>query len=303
MYFVEPSLSRSVDGDVSLTLFHCFVMLYPSRMGSSKKKSSTAVQESSIVGQVRYHRLFPSKYLRYPRDIIVWLPPSYSRKPAKRYPVLYMQDGQNLFDPATSFAGVDWQVDETATRLIRAREIREIVVVGIYNTPDRLQEYSPSTTGLNYARFMIDELKPFVDQRYRTKSDCKNTAAMGSSMGGLISFLLAWWHPEVFCQAACLSSSFLWNKNVLLNGIASYAKPKKQIRIYLDVGTKEVQLYSGYEQMVALLIAKGYVEGVDLEHHVIDGGEHNESSWGSRLAIPLQFLFRPRKTKRTEGNL
>jgi len=209
-----------------------------------------------------------------------------------------MQDGQNLFDPATSFAGVDWKVDETATRLIRAREIRELIVVGIYNTPDRLQEYSPSTTGLNYAKFITDELKPFIDKTYHTKPDRENTAAMGSSMGGLISFLLGWWRPDIFYQAACLSSSFLWNKNAVLKGVAAYNGPKKDIRIYVDVGSEETMLFSCYEQMIALLISKGYVEGDNLIHHVIDGAQHNEFSWGSRLAIPLQFLFGlPVKTK------
>jgi predicted alpha/beta superfamily hydrolase len=260
-------------------------------MGSVSKTLSATPQKSSIVGKVRYHRQFPSKYLRYPRDIIVWLPPSYTRRPAKRYPVLYMQDGQNLFDPATSFAGVDWQVDETATRLIRTREICEMIVVGIYNSPDRLEEYSASAAGLNYARFMIEELKPFMDKTYRAKTDSKNTAAMGSSMGGLISFLLAWWYPEVFYQAACLSSSFLWNRNALIRAIAYYIGPKKEVRYYIDVGSRETLLRSGHDQMTQLLKKKGFVEGVDLEFHVVEGGEHNEASWGSRLGIPLQFLF------------
>jgi len=202
-----------------------------------------------------------------------------------------MQDGQNLFDPATSFVGVDWQVDETMTRLIREREIQEVIVVGIYNSPDRLEEYSASTTGLNYAKFIIEELKPMIDKKYRTKSDSANTATIGSSMGGLISFLLSWWHPEIFSQSACLSGSFIWNRDALIKGIAAYNGTKKNIRIYLDAGTKEPMLIGAYEQMIALLKAKGFIEGVDLEHHLIDGGEHNEMSWGSRLAIPLQFLF------------
>jgi enterochelin esterase-like enzyme len=270
-------------------------------MRTTTKKSSTAAQKSTIIGKVRFHRQFPSEYVRYPRDIIVWLPPSYSTRSSKRYPVLYMQDGQNLFDPATSFAGVDWRVDETTTRLIREREICEVIVVGIYNTPDRLQEYSPSTTGLNYAKFMTDELKPFIDKTYHTKPDRENTAAMGSSMGGLISFLLGWWRPDVFHQVACLSSSFLWNKNTVLKGVAAYDGPKKGIRIYVDVGSEETMLFSSYEQMIALLISKGYVEGEDLEHHVLEGAEHNELSWGSRLAIPLQFLFGLRR-KRSAAN-
>lgn len=211
-----------------------------------------------------------------------------------------MQDGQNLFDPATSFAGVDWRVDETATALIRAGQIEEIIVVGIYNSPDRLQEYSASPTGRNYARFLIEELKPFIDKKYRTKKDSANTAAMGSSMGGLISFLLSWWHPEIFSQAASLSGSFLWNKNALPTAVEAYSGPKKDIRIYLDVGTKETMLIGNYEQMVGILEAKGFVEGVDFEHHLIEGGQHNEASWGDRLALPMHFLFGTDRRKSTE---
>jgi enterochelin esterase-like enzyme len=143
---------------------------------------------------------------------------------------------------------------------------------------------------------MAEELKPFIDKKYRTRKDAANTAVMGSSMGGLISFLLTWWHPEIFSQAACLSTSFLWNRNSVLNGVALYNGPKKNNRIYLDVGTHEPMLIGVCEQMISLLLAKGYVEGIDLEHHLIDGGEHNERSWGARLGIPMRFLFRAEKT-------
>src|SRR5262245_16249003 len=131
-------------------------------MGSPTKPVRASKIKSTIVGKVRYHRHFQSEYVR-PRDIIVWLPPSYMKNQSNKYPVLYMQDGQNLFDPATAFAGVDWQVDETLTRLIQDHAVQEVIVVGIYNSPDRLQEYSASTIGLNYAKFMTEELKPFID--------------------------------------------------------------------------------------------------------------------------------------------
>jgi len=238
-----------------------------------KRKSSITIftAKGSALGQVRYHRELQSAGLRYPRDVIVWLPPSYRRTATRRYPVVYMHDGQNLFDPATAFAGQDWAVDQAASKLILSRRIEEPIIVGIYNTRDRIQEYSISPTGLRYAQFIAAELKPFIDRTYRTKPDAANTGVMGSSMGGLCSFLLAWWYPQVFSMAGCMSSSFLWNDNQIIKEVFCYSGPKKNIRIYLDVGTEEHQLIPGFEQMVSLLKQKGYKKGEDLEYYLSKG--------------------------------
>ena len=150
-----------------------------------KKRTDTL----AIIGNVDFHREIYSRIMDRKRDFFVWLPPGYELNPAKHYPVLYMHDGQNLIDPKTSYAGRDWQVDETLTRLIKEFKIKEVILVGINNTEDRLEEYSDSEKGERYRKFLIEELKAFVDSKYRTLTDNKNTAIMGSSMGGLASFL------------------------------------------------------------------------------------------------------------------
>lgn len=257
---------------------------------SAQRKPSEA--QDSIIGQVVYHRKLISPQLKYARDVVVWLPPSYKSNPEARYPVLYAQDGQNLFDPATAFAGHDWRLGETASELTHEGKVEEMIIVGIYNTPDRNSEYSGSRIGKKYASFVAEELKPFIDNAYRTKRDAINSAVMGSSMGGLISFLMAWWYPEIFSKAACMSSSFFWSNYKVVKMVRDYRGPRKDIRIYLDVGSRETLLGEGYEQMVALLQKQGYRKGVNLQYFCDRGGDHNEYDWGSRAWRALTFLFR-----------
>ena len=135
---------------------------------SLKKKRGLGRDE--IVGNARLLTDFHSEHLDNYRNIIIWLPPGYNRlrNVQKKYPVLYMHDGQNLIDPKTAFAGNDWRVDETAVKLSKAKKMAEIIVIGIYNTPDRLEEYSDSVKGDLYLKFIVEELKPFIDNNYRT---------------------------------------------------------------------------------------------------------------------------------------
>ncbi|MGA7837656.1 MAG: alpha/beta hydrolase-fold protein [Ignavibacteriaceae bacterium] len=251
-----------------------------------QQKRSKSIKK--VTGKVRYHKNFYSKYLNNERDIIVWLPPSYKMKSQKKLPVLYMHDGQNIMDPDTSFAGVDWQVDETATKLIKENKIEEIIIVGIYNTPDRLQEYSDSETGNKYIQFIINELKPFIDSTYSTKPDKDNSAVMGSSMGGLISFLIAWKYTDVFSKAACLSSSFYYGDEKAIRLVKENSEEKKKFRIYIDHG--EDGLPRG-QKMFAALTEKGYVIGTDIDYYYAPYAEHNETAWAERLERPLMFLF------------
>jgi enterochelin esterase-like enzyme len=259
----------------------------------SDVKNLEQPREINPQGYTEYHRQVASLRVRHPRDVIVWLPPSYYRDRRKRYPVLYMHDGQNLMDPSTAFLGVDWRIDETATDLIRKNKIKELIVVGIYNTPDREQEYTGSIAGRNYASFVIQDLKPLIDSTYRTKPDAENTGVMGSSLGGLIAFLFAWWHPEIFGKSGCMSNSFFWNDYHVLQEVKEFEGPKKPVRFYLDVGSKEIFLRAGYEKMLPLLRQKGYRKNFDLQYHVAKGGSHDEKSWGKRVWRPLTFLFPP----------
>ena len=246
-----------------------------------------------ITGTVRYIRELKGKGLRYARDIIVWLPPSYQKDPSRRYPVLYMHDGQNIIDPVTSFGGYDWRVDEVADSLIGAGKIQELIVVGIYNSPDRMKEYSDSDLGKVYADFVVNVVKPRIDSSYRTLPDRSNTAIMGSSLGGLVSFLFAWWHPEVFSKAGCLSSVFSYNDGKILREVEEYSGPRKNIRFYMDCGgvAGEASLKPGMDKMVYLLRAQEYIEGKDFEVLYDASAEHNERAWASRIWRPLEFFF------------
>jgi predicted alpha/beta superfamily hydrolase len=240
-----------------------------------------------------YHRNLKGSHLRYPRDVIVWVPPSYLTNKRRRYPVLYMHDGQNIIDPETSFLGIPWSLDTIARRLIRSNRIDEFIAVGIYNTPDRDSEYSGSQKGIHYAAFVANELKPMIDAAYRTKPGPRTTATMGASMGGLIAFLLAWWRPDVFSMAGCMSGAFMWKHNAILKEVKEYAGPKKEIRAYIDCGIKGIDsmLRSGNERMYKILAEKGYRKKAELHYYFDPRGDHNERDWSRRLWRPLTFFF------------
>jgi predicted alpha/beta superfamily hydrolase len=248
--------------------------------------------EGQITGVVKYHRRMEGDGIK-PRDVIVWLPPGYERSSEKRYPVLYAHDGQNVFDPATSFTGVDWQIDETADRLIREGKLQEIVVVGIYNTADRGREYSYTPQGRAYMRFIVEKLKPFIDKEYRTLPDREHTAVMGSSMGGLISFLLVWNYPQVFSQAACLSPAFAYRDIIAPSLVENYTGANKKIRIYIDDGGMglDAQLQPGCDAMLRALQANGFKMGENLEWYRDPEAEHNERAWSKRVWRPLLFMY------------
>ena len=160
-----------------------------------------------ITGSVKYHHNIDAYGLK-PRDVIVWLPPGYDKDITKQYPVLYMHDGQNIFDPKTSSMGNDWQLDETADSLIVNGLIDPLIIVGIYNTPDRSAEYLGTDTARIYMKLVTKIIKPLIDETYRTKPGRDFTATGGSSAAGLLSFMLLWEHADVFSMAACISPVF-----------------------------------------------------------------------------------------------
>jgi len=198
-----------------------------------------------------------SQRLGAARAIHVFLPASYQKDSQRRYPVLYVQDGQNIFSTAgtnCAFGWGSWQLDRTADKLARAGKMPEIIMVAVDNSTNRMKEYdgqmrSPQTNATaanqptafaNYAAFLITELKPRIDREYRTKSGPASTGVMGSSLGGLCSVALAWQHPDVFDRAACLSGSFQFGHTNFLNEmICNYRGRPKPIRIYLDSGTMD----------------------------------------------------------------
>ena len=245
-----------------------------------------------ITGIVKYHFNLEGKGIK-PRNIIVWLPPFYFSEEEKRYPVLYMHDGQNIFDPRTSSFKVDWQIDESADTLIRKGFIDPIIIVGIYNTQDRNEEYSEDSLGYAYMNFIVDTLKSFIDKNYRTLTDRENTATGGSSSGGLIAFILPWEYPQVFSKGACISPAFKIEHFDFVDNVVSYSGEKKGIIFYIDNGNDELdtRLQAGVDELINALNEKGFIEKQDYYFFKDLFGSHNESSWAKRFWRALIFMF------------
>ncbi len=252
-------------------------------------------------GDFRKHPGFRSNFLPTARDVLVYLPPGYEEDAARRYPVLYLHDGQNLFDPATAFIpGQHWRVGETAQALINSGVIEPLIIVGIYNTGHgRVDEYTPTRDvrfnaggrAGDYGRMIVEELKPFVDARYRTRQGAEHTGLGGSSLGGLVSLHLGLLYPEVFGNLAVLSPSVWWdNRRILREVEALRARPRT--RIWLDMGTAEGAHATNNSRLLRdALVAKGWTLRKDLKYFEAVGGQHNELAWATRVGPFLRFLF------------
>ncbi|MGI9517997.1 MAG: alpha/beta hydrolase-fold protein [Pirellulaceae bacterium] len=250
-----------------------------------------------ITGTVKYHRELEGAGLR-PRDVIVWLPPDYDDNDDARYPVLYMHDGQNIVDPATSSFGVDWAIDETLTELIAEGKLPAMIVVGIYNTPDRGREYVPGSKGDRYETFIIDTLKPLIDRTYRTRPERDHTWVGGASLGGLSAFMLTWENPHVFSKAICMSPAFQYKRGdgtLALDYVSTVIDaplPEPPVTVYVDNGGVglDKNLQPGVDAMLEALRDKGLTEGEDF--HWVFGAEdrHGEAAWAKRLPGALLLL-------------
>ena len=218
-------------------------------------------------------------------QIRVFTPPGYTENTLKRYPVMYMQDGQNLFFPEEAFAGEHWRIEETLTILNTMNIIRKSIVVGIYPA-DRLHEYTRPGYE-DYGRFIVEDLKPGIDREHRTLTGPEETAVMGSSLGGVVSFYMAWNYPHVFGKAACMSSSFNF-KDDLLQRVLS--EEKKPVKLYLDSGWPEDN-YEVTRSMNDVLLRRGFQSGQDLLYFAFPHALHNERYWAMRSHIPFQFFF------------
>jgi len=266
-----------------------------------------------VTGTVLRYPSMPSGHVAA-RNVDVWLPPGYDREPDKHYPVLYMHDGQNLFDPATSYGGVDWGIDETMTRMIAAGEVREAIVVGVWNTPKRREEYMPqravqgaidfnvpgSTAARpediisdRYLAFLVEELKPFIDAKYRTLPDRADTYVMGSSMGGLVSQYAISKYPGVYGGAGCVSTHWPAGNGIALDDFAAHLPDPATHKYYFDYGTATLDgSYEPYQLRAdAILRNAGYVEGRNWITRKFEGAEHSEKAWRLRVGEPLAFLI------------
>lgn len=247
------------------------------------------------------------------RPVDVWLPPAYDGG-ATRHPVLYMHDGQNLFEPGHAFGGQEWRMDETLEALITADRVRAPIVVGIWNSPSRALDYMPRkaltaetfSLGLGrdilragditsdaYLAWLTGALKPAIDAHYRTLPDRDHTFVMGSSMGGLISAYALAEYPEVFGGAACLSTHWPAGDGVVIDWLAEHLPSPGRHRLYFDYGTATLDaLYPPLQaRMDTALRRAGWQEGGDWITRRFEGAEHTEAAWAARADIPLTFLL------------
>jgi predicted NAD-dependent protein-ADP-ribosyltransferase YbiA (DUF1768 family)/pimeloyl-ACP methyl ester carboxylesterase len=275
-----------------------------------------------VIGTVEHHADFPSK-LVLPRHVDVWLPPSYGKQSLARYPVVYMHDGQNLFDPTRSVFGVDWGVDDTMTRLIEEGKIREAIVVAIWNTPHRSLEYlpyrafrdfpniarrdavlsklGPKDTPIKlsefrsdeYLKFLVTELKPFIDKTYRTRTECTDTFIMGSSAGAFISLYAICEHPDVFGGAGSISGYFPLGDGLLEEAFRDRLPDPRCHKLYFDFGTEALDAACEpfQWQLDDAVARRGYSRGVNWLTCKFAGADHSERAWRERVDSPLEFFL------------
>ncbi len=280
---------------------------------SSFARTNSPAVALRVTGTVERLAPIESKHVAA-RYVDVWLPPGYNAKKSQRYPVVYVHDGQNLFDPASSFIGVDWGIDETMTRLIAERKVPPAIIVAIWNTPKRLAEYMPQKPletlkeseleemfksvrrqplGDAYLRYLVSELKPAIDARYRTQPDRAHTSIMGSSMGGLISLYALCEYPDVFGAAACLSTAWQVANGVTVRELKNSLPDPRTHRFYFDfgTGTNDGSIEPFQSQADEILKITGYTEGQNWVTKIFPGEEHSERAWRKRVDVPLQFLL------------
>ncbi len=254
----------------------------------------------ALPARVEVHPQFHSRFLEHDRDISVYLPPGYEEEPHRDFPVLYLHDGQNLFDPRTSFVrGQTWRVAETADVVIGAREVEPLVIVGIANSGEqRLAEYTPvrdrklgGGEADKYGRLITEELMPFIRSNYRTLEGPAHTGLGGSSLGGLATLYLGLKCSKVFGRLAALSPSVWWGqKNII--GYVNKARPACRPRIWLDVGDAEgPPALADAGLLERRLKARGWRTNIDLHYEHIAGGTHDEAAWAERVGPMLRFLF------------
>ena len=256
----------------------------------------------TLDGVVKRYPDFQSKILGQERRVWVYLPPVYWDEPTGSFPVLYMLDGQNVFDGATAFiAGKEWEVDETAERLIGEGRIEPLIVVAVDNGgAARADEYLPSVrrgTGGQvdrFARVLVEEVKPWVDANFRTRTGREDTGIAGSSFGSVAALWIGLTHADVFGKIAAVSTSATWDDDQIVRFVAALPG-KPETMVWTDMGTAEGPGHvEGARRLRDALVAKGWEEGRDLAYVEAEGEPHDEVAWAKRVPGILEFLFPPR---------
>ncbi|KEO73753.1 alpha/beta hydrolase [Anditalea andensis] len=281
----------------------------------------TILKNNSNGDKIMMHLNFSSKHVAN-RSVEVWLPPGYEGKKEKKYPVIYMHDGQFIFNSKNN-SQADWGMDQLLSTLISEGKTPEIIVVAIWNTPYRIAEYMPQKAfdllsheqlanipnikgfrpqSDEYLKFIVTELKPFIDHTYPTLPERENTAIMGASMGGLISLYAICEYPEIFGYAGCLSTHFPIGNGIMLEYLKSHLPEPEHHKIYYDFGTRTLDAqYEPYQRKVDLMMKEqGWVENKNWITKKFEGHDHSEKAWRSRVHIPLIFFF---GLKETAGQL
>ncbi|MFW5961683.1 MAG: alpha/beta hydrolase [bacterium] len=245
---------------------------------------------------------FYSEILDNFRNIRVYLPPSYSLEDDKHYPVLYIQDGQNIFDPKESYSGRAWDLHKTADYMIKEKLIEEIIIIAVdHMEEERLNEYAHQdgfykdkkikARGAEYEEFFVKELMPFIEDRYRLKDGAQNRAIMGSSMGGLISFNIALRRKKLFSKIAAMSPSLWWGSSSALDKLKTYNYSDLNAKIWFDTGEAEGDFMSFTEELIAELKNMKKMLGTDLFYYQVPDAGHSEAAWAARVHLPLLYFF------------
>ncbi len=270
----------------------------PTRNASNHGNASTSASLPAlpVPGSVQLIGPIAAPQLGGERKLRIYLPPDYASAPQRRYPVLYMHDGQNLFDAGTAAYGAAWEMASVMDRLIGSGDITPVIIVGIDNSAERIAEYTPCCDPQYgggkldaYLNFVTDSVKPWADANLRTLPGREHTAVMGSSLGGLASLYMAQRRPDIFSMAASLSGSFWWNGGAMIAQPPAHAA----LRIYLDAGSDNDGL-ADTKKMRDALLAQGYRAPSELNFYEAEAAIHNERSWAARVERPLRWLFPPK---------
>jgi predicted alpha/beta superfamily hydrolase len=263
-------------------------------------------------GTLDHIRGFHSDILGNERDITIYLPPGYRDRDELRYPVLYMHDGQNLFEPERAFIpGQHWRLAEAADEVIGGRTARPMIIVAIDNTgPSRIDEYTPTRDikhhgggkASEYGRMLIEELKPVIDARFRTLTDPRNTALGGSSLGGLATLHLGLKHADSYGGLAVMSPSVWWDNRIIFDDVERF-DGRNRPRIWVDMGGREgAEGLLNARMLRDRLIASGWRVGDNFRYFEDRRADHSERSWAKRAPAVLEFLFPPVELSTPNGS-
>ncbi len=256
-----------------------------------------------MASQLIVHEDFQSEALGCQRTLVVYLPSGYARDTRRQYPVLYVHDGQNVFDGRTSYVpGQYWRLKESADDLLHRRRIEPLIMVGVYHGAEkRINEYTPTKTRKLgggsadlHVWMLTEELRPWIAERYRVLPHARHTGLAGSSLGGLATMYVGLTQPTVFGKLAVMSPSVWWDHRVILKMLQAAQHGQRQ-KLWLDVGTDEGSAPFSSTRDVrllkAMLVSKGWREGRNLHYCEVEGADHSERSWAERAPRMLEWLF------------